>query len=243
MKQNAVVYRGPSLLTGDPILVAVSGLAHPSMNPKTGPMLQAWILRSDMKPNDAVRVGADDAICGACPLRSPDGHTLGRACYVTVWQSPLNVYRSLALYRDIEPRALSSEIGDRAIRLGAYGDPAAVPTHVWRDLLVDARRWTGYTHQWRSCDQSLSQFLMASVDTPQEAREAQAMGWRTFRVRTPVQAVAKNEAICPASTEGGHATTCEQCGLCRGRATVAKNVVIVAHGQRARHFNNLALFK
>lgn len=46
MRFGCVFYRGPSLLTGDPIVGIATGLEGGSMNAKTGPMVQAWIIRS-----------------------------------------------------------------------------------------------------------------------------------------------------------------------------------------------------
>ena len=63
---NVVFWRGPSLLTGEPIM-AVAG--QHTINAKTGPMVQIWILRSDMTPIEAVKSGGDEAICGDCKLR------------------------------------------------------------------------------------------------------------------------------------------------------------------------------
>lgn len=40
-------------------------------------------------------------------------------------------------------------IGPLTVRIGSYGDPAAVPTRVWEELVKNARNFTGYTHQWR----------------------------------------------------------------------------------------------
>jgi len=74
---GAVFYRGPSLLTGDPIVGALSGLEGGSLNPKTGPMVQAWIIRSDLPPMDAKRQNLDDAVCGDCKLRGRDGRPAG----------------------------------------------------------------------------------------------------------------------------------------------------------------------
>jgi hypothetical protein len=68
---GAIFYRGPSLLTGDPIVGIVTGLDGGSMNAKTGPMVQAWILRPEIAPMEAVRENVDDAICGTCALRGP----------------------------------------------------------------------------------------------------------------------------------------------------------------------------
>ncbi len=39
--------------------------------------------------------------------------------------------------------------GPLSVRVGSYGDPGAVPTAVWADLVRHARNWTGYTHCWR----------------------------------------------------------------------------------------------
>jgi hypothetical protein len=38
------------------------------------------------------------------------------------------------------------------------------------------------------------------------------------------------EFVCPASDEGAHTTTCDRCGLCRGRASPARPVAIYPHG-------------
>jgi hypothetical protein len=47
MTPNSVIfYRGPSQLTGDPIVAVLTGLVTRSSNAKTGPMLQTWILRA-----------------------------------------------------------------------------------------------------------------------------------------------------------------------------------------------------
>lgn len=47
------------------------------------------------------------------------------------------------------------------VRLGTYGDPAAVPTVVWQTVLAQSAMHTGYTHQWRTCDQTLAHWCMA----------------------------------------------------------------------------------
>lgn len=232
MPRNLIVYRGPSLINGDPIVVAITGLASRSHNAKTGDMLQAWILRADMPPTQAVNTGADEAICGQCPLRGRG--RLGRACYVTWWQGPLSVYRSLSAYRTVSPRAALPLIAGERLRIGAYGDPAAVPLRVWKTLLDGLAGWTGYTHQWRTCAPGYRRFLMASVDSTLEQFEAVAKGWRTFRVRRFGDQVLGDEVICPASDEGGRRTDCHACSLCQGAARRAKSVAILPHGQRTR---------
>lgn len=256
MKPNsAVFYRGPSELTGDPIMAVITGLQLRSTNPKTGPMLQTWILRSDMTPSRAVESGGDEAICGTCPLRgSLEARTMhmkhtkqapslkfGRACYVPYWMGPTNVFKGVArgAAAELTPSDLASRVAGRFVRVGSYGDPAAVPFEVWDRALAAIAGWTGYTHSWRVCDQRLRDLIMASVETPAGALEAQQLGWRTFRARhgsieNPQHGLAENEVICPASNEADHRLTCQQCGLCRGRASTSmKSVAILAHGRNA----------
>lgn len=223
---GAVLWRGASLLTGDPVVAVVTGLRRQSRNSKTGDMLQTWILRTDMRPKEAVRTGADDAICGDCPHRS--GSNVGRSCYVIWWQAPERVFHALARY----PEMSAPDLAGRHVRLGSYGDPAAVPARVWGALISSAAGWTGYTHHWRTCDQGMRGYLMASVDAEAEALEARASGWRTFRVRQG--GLMADEVVCPASAEAGHAATCEDCQLCRGTANPARSVAIRPHGQRVK---------
>ena len=250
---SAVFYRGPSELTGDPIMAVLTGLRVRSHNPKTGPMLQTWILRSDMTPMAAVASGADDAICGTCPLRgSLEARTIhmkhtkqgpsmkfGRACYVPYWQAPNNVFRGANDALQLEPAELAPLVRGRFVRVGSYGDPAAVPFAVWDRALAAIAGWTGYTHAWRVCDQRLRDLIMASVESEAGALEAQQLGWRTFRARqgsieNPHYGLAENEVICPASNEADHRLTCQQCGLCRGRAsTSTKSIATLAHGRNA----------
>jgi len=250
---GAIFYRGPSRLTGDPIVAVLKGLRDRSSNRKTGPMLQTWILRADMTPSDAVSTGGDEAICGRCVLRgSLEARThhmkqthqapsmkFGRACYVPYWQAPNNVYQSLDRALELTPAELASRIRGRFVRVGSYGDPAAVPFEVWDRALAPIAGWTGYTHSWQRCDQRLKDLIMASVESDAGAIEAQQRGWRTFRARqgdvtNPRTGLRPNEIICPASAEADHRLTCQQCGLCRGGASrSAKSIAILAHGRNA----------
>lgn len=232
---GAIFYRGPSLLDGAPIVGIVTGINRPTANEKTGDLLQTWILRSHVSPTAAVVSGRDVSICGDCKLRGSS--PADRLCYVTVFQAPLAVYKA---YKRGNYRPLDlASIRGRGIRLGAYGDPAAIPTHVWQMLLTGASTWTGYTHQWRSCDRALSRIIMASVDSGDERIVADALGWRTFRVRpsTDDPFDASVETVCPASSEGGYRTNCASCGLCQGQHKPARSIVIAAHGARKQYFS------
>ena len=243
---GVVFYRGPSLLTGDAIVGVVTGLDAGSLNAKTGRVAQAWILREDRPPMDAKRANVDDAICGDCKLRGRDGKNSG--CYVVPWQAPFNVYKSFIAgdYPVVSWPELHAVVEGRVVRLGAYGDPAAIPFDLWRQLLRTAESWIGYSHAWRYCDPRFKTIVMASVDTIDEFHQAQLAGWRTFRIRggpdeplvtaqlprgrAGVRQVAL-EFVCPASDEASHRVTCADCRLCRGTSSPARSVAILPHGK------------
>jgi len=218
-----VLWTGASQLDGQQIVAIVT---TKSRNGKTGQMAQVWILRADVDPHAAAKSGADVSICGNCPLR----RNQGGACYVLPFKAPINVWRAW------QRGSYGAEVEDRAeagrglnVRLGAYGDPAAVPVRIWRQFLRHASGWTGYTHQWRSRP-ALRRYVMASVESEAEAAEAVEKGWRAFRVRHADSRLLPNEIVCPASDEGGHRVDCASCQLCRGTTVAAKNVAIVVHG-------------
>lgn len=237
--RNVIVYDGPSRLTGAPILV-VAGAQNG--NRKIGPMLQLWILPGE-SPIEAVRTGRDDAICGDCKLRGdgPSQHGGGRSCYVEWWRAPENIWQS-AQKPDktarLTPEAFAVLADGLQLRIGAYGDPVAVPLSVWTPMLLRAAGWTAYTHAWRRPDaHPYRAFCMASVDTREEQADAAAAGWRTFRVRSSSDdAIREDEVMCPASDEAGHRTVCASCALCRGQARPAKSVAIIVHGSRLKWF-------
>ncbi len=238
---GAILYRGPSLIDGAPIVVIATGLKGKSANGKTGDMVQTWILREDMAPTDAVKTGADVSICGQCPHRG-DGTGKGRTCYVTVFQAPLSVWK--AYKRGAYAEAIPSVAG-RMVRLGSYGDPAAVPTAVWAAFTAGAIAWTGYTHQWRTADAALQRFCMASCDSEADRAAAKLQGWRTFRVVNTACGDApklKGEVVCPASEEAGRKLACETCKSCDGTASDRRgDIVIRAHGAAASARNLEAL--
>lgn len=232
LTRNVLFYEGPSMLTGAPILAIATAS---NGNRKIGRMLQLWILPA-LSPIEAVRTGADDAVCGDCKLRGDHGSN--RACYVEYWRSVENIHQGRAKAARMSPTAFAALAEGLQLRIGAFGDPVAVPMAVWTPLLLAAGGWTAYTHQWRRAEaQPYRAFCMASVDSPAEYLEAQAMGWRTFRVRASAdEALAGAEIVCPASDEGDHRVTCDRCSLCRGLARPAKSVAIIVHGSKSRWF-------
>lgn len=230
-----ILWEGPSAIDGRPIVAIVTGLASSSANTKTGDMLQTFILRADVSPIAAVRSGEDFSICGTCPHRGPFET---RSCYVTVAHAPLAVWK--AYQRGSYAKAAGCDelrhLGaGRFVRLGTYGDPAAVPARVWRALVAGAAGHTGYTHQWQyASGRQLKDLCMASVETPAEAKLAQAYGWRTFRVAPPGTVKGeRGEALCPASEQAGRKLTCQQCGACGGMDGRKASIWIPAHGAGA----------
>lgn len=220
--KGLIFYRGPSQIDGAPIM----GVATiKSSNRKTGDMIQTWILRSHIDPVAAVQSGRDSSICGDCFHRGSEDRP--RTCYVNVGQAPLSVYRSAK--RGIYPRGSIQDLPtDKPLRLGAYGDPAAIPIEHWAGV-SDRKVWTGYTHQWRQdFAQPFRRLIMASCDSSAEMFEAAMAGWRSFLV-TPAQAAVPDGTIaCPSTT---HGTQCAACGLCKGTsAPNAPSISIPAHG-------------
>lgn len=238
MTNGYIMWEGESLIDGSPIVAIATGFQTASANRKTGDLIQTYILRRDIDPVSAVRTGEDASICGDCPHRGvSDGkRNSGRTCYVYVGQGALAVWR--AYKRGVYRRWVASACG-RKVRLGTYGDPAAVPARIWLSLLRDSSGHTGYTHQWRDPAFShLKSTCMASADSPAEALLAQSMGWRTFRVgrwgETERDRAHLSEVLCPASAEAGKKMTCEVCLACDGAGSGRRgSVFIPAHGGTA----------
>jgi hypothetical protein len=236
-----VFYRGPSLIDGAPIVGVVVGIKARSTNVKTGAMAQTYIIREDIAPLEAMRMGADGSICGDCPRRSVAGGGDG-GCYVTVAHGPRAVWQCMrdGGYAEGTPEEAAAAIAHsgRALRLGTYGDPGAIPSTVWDTLTAHGTYpHTGYTHRWRDTGATLRGLCMASVDTVDEVHEARALGFATFRVAPLGDTLRlKGEARCPASAEAGKRVTCESCPMqCNGRLSPANSGrVIRAHGSTAK---------
>ncbi len=236
MARGVVVYRGPSLIDGAPI-VAIATLR--SENVKTGDIPQVWILREDVPPVAAIMSGEDRSICGDCKLRGQvvKGRNVGRSCYVVVARAPTSVWLAYrrGVYRVVGRARLGRLFMGAFVRLGAYGDPAAVPLGVWESMLADVRGWTAYTHQWRE-GFALQGLAMASCETEDDAREATALGYRVVRVTEPHVPRLPGHAGCPASAEQGRRLTCLECGACNGGdPSTGPHVQVAAHGTRIRH--------
>jgi hypothetical protein len=122
------------------------------------------------------------------------------------------------------------------VRLGTYGDPAAVPSYIWESLISEATGHTAYSHQSNMPNaDTRPDFMMVSADNEQQARHEWSNGNRTFRViKSTHEVVLGSEILCPASKEAGFKTTCAKCGLCGGSSVKAKSIAIVDHGPQNR---------
>lgn len=225
-----VAYEGPSVLDGQPIVAVVT---LETKNAKTGNMAQLWIMRGDVEPHQAVKTGEDASVCGACPQRQH----IGGACYVITHQGPLSVYRAWkrGTYSTDLQRFVQAMQG-RRIRLGAYGDPAAVPYGILQRLVDASVGHTGYTHQMRHAnfDWRVADLCMVSADTPKQAAAVAELGYRTFRVKTPESDLLPGEMPCP--TEYDPSVSCATCGACNGATRKASSVTINVHGSMAGRY-------
>jgi hypothetical protein len=229
--KSGIIYKGPSLLDGKPIVVIAT---YSKRNTKTGEVVQTYILVDGMNPLDASKTGADFSICGNCAMRGevttdPNRKQAAkRRCYVNLGQGVLIVYKSFlrGVYAIADNIASRKSIGrGRFVRVGTYGDPAAVPAAVWEDLLSEADTFTAYTSDRmasRYRDAERGRLRTAPCHTL-EGRTAHVPSDR--RTRTIGQ---QNEALCPASKEAGRRVQCTACKLCKGSA-LAKSIAIVEH--------------
>ena len=230
-----VLYKGLSVLNGQPIVCIATGLqaarrqARAGVNAKTGAMVQVYILAGGRDPVRAHASGADAAVCGDCLHRQG-------SCYVRLDRGPLVVWRAYqrGRYRQVSAQVARAALAGLPVRLGAYGDPAAVPAAVWSVVLGQVSAHTGYTHQWRTCDPALAHWCMASCDTAEETAQARAAGWRTFTVVPAGADSGSDRAIlCPASEQAGRLLHCVDCKACDGRAGGrTAHVWIPVHGVR-----------
>ena len=234
MKQlnKAILYEGPSLIDGQPIVAIAT---YSDKNTKTGLMVQTYILCQNIDPRDANKTGADFSICGTCPLKGiptmdPKRKLAEkRKCYVRIDQGSLIVWKA---YQNGSYQKTNniSELGrGRMVRLGTYGDPAAVPSYVWNQLLEDAIGHTAYSHQ-NDIIPIDKKIFMGSADSLVHAKKFWSDNIRTFRVIQNLDEIQENEILCPASKEAGRKSTCAKCKLCSGTSSNSKkSIAIVQH--------------
>ncbi|MCR9297190.1 MAG: hypothetical protein NXI32_31200, partial [bacterium] len=216
--RGVVLYDGPSQLPGARVPIVCIATME-SRNEKTGPMVQVWILRKNAHPLDALQSGRVKSICGRCPL-------INNGCYVRVEQAPSAIWKAYqrGLYPQYNAKQHRRLFSGRDIRLGAYGDPAALPTRLVAMLTRIGRSWTGYSHQLFWIDKrranALARYLMASCHNPAQVAEAKRRGYRYFAIVPKDSDAPADALLCPNSS---HGITCAQCRLCRGSSISARS--------------------
>ena len=226
-----VLYRGPSVLDGAPIIVIATMSTN---NEKTGDMVQTWIMREDIAPHEATKTGDDVSVCGDCVHRPANQGS----CYVTVFQAPLAVWK--AYHRgsySTDAEEFKARLRNRKLRIGAYGDGSAAPASVWLPLVEIADGHTGYTHQSEhvNFDPAMLQVTMVSADTESQAERLSKYGVRYFRTKRADDRILEGEVECLSDSVG---KSCADCLLCDGSGRgKGKNVFITIHGSKAANYN------
>jgi hypothetical protein len=230
-----ILYEGPSELGGGDIICIVT---LKSSNRKTGNMAQVWILPKGVTPDKAVRKVMNFSACGTCALQGKwdkdKKQVVNRVCYVNLGQAPRSIYRSYkrGRYPVYDRQRDEVFLSKRDIRLGAYGDPAALPLNLVTYLATVGTGWTGYSHQLFWIDRSradvLAKYVMVSCHTPAQHAESMRRGWRSFLVVPNGKMAPSNAVECPNYT---HGVSCQKCQLCQGTSKRAKDIYVIAHAK------------
>lgn len=104
-----IIYRGPSLLDGAPIVAIATGLDGKHRNSKTGNMVQTWIMRDDIAPISRLRlamtchyaeIASTVLLMAALATCAYSKHRLsfGKLCIAAfmLWQKALTLFAMLA---------------------------------------------------------------------------------------------------------------------------------------------------
>ena len=179
-------------------------------------------------------------------VKSQETLNIERPCYVIVSQGPTAVYKAYkrGLYHHATPAEAAQHVQGRALRIGAYGDSAALPPGIVEPLAAAADTVTNYTHSGcydMSRAMQLAQFTMLSADNLKQAKRYWDTGARTFRVSSDwtlvdgvrrVQDAMPNESQCPKTLS--KRVTCAGCGVCDGlRRGIKRSIVAPSHGNGA----------
>ena len=229
------------------------GAANPSQNDKTGDFIQACFIRRDVPPDIALKTSDYRSVCHDCI----HGADFQGTCYVQVPRSILTMYKTFHRGRytrlDLENPFHVDALRTKPFRFGTYGEVTSISSSFWDRFwkAVAPSDWTGYTHQWKRSEMlPFRAFLMASVDSPDELREAWRMGWRTFRVRGIGEPILRGEFECPASELAGKRLQCDSCLACKGlgqrdrkpvNGAMPGSVTLEVHGQSASSFKAPAI--
>lgn len=242
--KGCVLFRGTS-----PFVAADSGtdsqfaavMTFQSDNRKTGDMVQVWLIAENESPLDARKLGLYRIVCGDCPVVS--------ACYVNLAHRPRTLYEAYRAgqYPDYVLGAYDDVIASKGVRFGAYGDPVLLPLWLVQHLAALAEgAYTGYTHQWRRPEyQIFRPYFMASVETEEDCRLAESLGWRWYMVTTKESI--PGAVLCPhQNTKLDRLVLCNTCWACNGAqrdvsARQRANIIAspTGHNHAAARWNKL----
>ena len=213
---------------GEKFVVIATGFERPSVNRKTGDMIQVWILLIDQSPVAGIQSGLDAlTICIGCPFASGEG------CYVNPGQAPLMIWQ--AYHRGSYPTLRDySVFQSRGVRFGAYGNPSLIPLKIVKAIRRRAGKTTGYFHDWKANRDAskYNRYFMASTDTLESLEEAKAEGLRVFHASR--EKPSGKFVTCLNVTRG---KTCAECGICNGGD--GPDVWVPLHGSGAKKAFNL----
>ena len=199
--------------------------------------LAQWeYVKNTPKPDREQFFKLDGSNCLDCPLSGNSGNA---GCYTHKYMQYsgfLSMLRSIAKDPDQVRQGLSIDTYelirswsiDSYVRFGTYGEPSLLPLDLVRAMAINAKSWTGYTHQarkeWASQYKS---FFMASAHSDKEA--ASLTGWRSFIAYDP-KTTESSAVTCPASKEAGYKSICSKCSLCSGTSGKGRtNIKIQSH--------------
>ena len=215
-----IIYHGPSRIGRGSVVCIATGLDRPSTNRKTGDVLQVWILSATRHPLAALRKPNSKRAtshCGRCPLQS-------NGCYVNVGRAPAQIYRAWRAGR--YPELDVSAFDGKQIRLGAYGDPAAIPAHLIDTISRRAKSIVGYSHSLpvlhHTQAKQLSRWLMCSTHDEASRIWAESRGYRVFHVSP------EKPSGFLTCLNSSHGLQCDKCGACNGNK--GRSIWIAPHG-------------
>jgi hypothetical protein len=220
------IWRGDSLIDASEIMVLVSGFHQRSENAKTLDMMQTWIVRTDISPLEASKLGLDYAICGDCQIRKflarirKDNAEINNiSCYVdlargvggtwTSWSNgnidqitPLEASEKISQLKQCECAKVHRRSNDCSnkplgLRQGSYGDPASVPPWVWADLLSMLGKAKTTSYTHRWETQDLQETSMASIDPQTYPDVNDALDRAHARGYRTYRVLPKGEALRP----------------------------------------------
>lgn len=219
-----ILYTGPSALSGEMIVVILTIV---SSNEKTGNIAQITYIPLIHYENSEERLILKQAVCGNCPL-------LENICYVLPMATNAikRAYKK-GNYKDLhnDKYKICEVLSKFIVRNGQDGDPLSIPDDMAYLFGIASLVHLSYTHQWRDRPEHVG-LHMASVETKEQAIEAQSEGWNTFRIIKDKSKLMDNEVLCP-NVENKD-IQCMSCQLCTGNKC---NVAVIAHGSKSKVIN------